>query len=125
MRFRTWHFEWAVVIVILSVVNIITHASWIEWIGAGAVLLSFGHAAISDRMAERQAAMTKPDVDCYRWSWRYFAGKETLWILYFILHHSYSALVGCFVFLAYPAWRSLYRSWRPIKRPSLKSSAWN
>lgn len=116
MKFRTWHAEWAVVIAALVVVNVLAGTSWPEWIGAGAVLLSFGHAAVSDRMAERQAAMSKPDVECYKWSWRYFIGKEVLWVAYFILHHSYSALVGCGVFLVYPLWRKLYRQRFPLGR---------
>jgi hypothetical protein len=116
MRFRTWHYEWFVVAWILAQVNIITRAPLLEWIGAAAVLLSFGHAAISDRMAEKQARMATPDVECYRWSWRYFCGKEVLWVVYFIMHHSYSALVGCGVFLGYPLWRRWYRKKYPLKR---------
>lgn len=80
------------------------------------MLLSFGHAAISDRMTEKQAAMVRPDVECYRWSWRYFIGKEALWVAYFILHRSYAALVGCGLFLVYPAWRKVYRRRRPLAR---------
>lgn len=116
MKLRTWHGEWAFVIAVLSTVNLVTHAKAVEWIGAAAVLLSFGHAAISDRMAEKQAAMSQPDVECFRWSWRYFVGKETLWVAYFVLHRSYAALVGCGVFLLYPAWRRLYRKVSPLNR---------
>jgi hypothetical protein len=116
IRFKTHYAEWAVVAVILAGVNLLTRAKAIEWIGAGAVLLSFGHASISDRMAEKQARMSAPDVECYRWSVRYFAGKEVLWVVYFIMHHSYSALVGCGVFLVYPFWRVVYRRWKPLDR---------
>lgn len=115
---RTWHFEWAIVVTALAAVNSATGARWVEWIGAAAVLLSFGHASISDRMSERQAAMAKPDVDCYRWSWRYFIGKELLWVVYFVCHRSYSALVGCAVFLAYPVWRRFYRARFPFGKAS-------
>lgn len=113
---RTWHFEWLFVTAVLVAVNLATGKGGAEWIGALAVLLTFGHASISDRMAEKQASMTKPDVDCFRWSWRYFVGKEALWVMYFIAHHSYSALVGCAIFLAYPFWRTWYRKHFPKEK---------
>lgn len=116
MRFRTWHAEWVVVALVLIVVNVVTQAALVEWVGAAAVLLSFGHAAVADRMAERQARMAKPDVECYYLNRRYFVGKELLWVAYFIIHHSYAALVGCAVFVAYPVWRGWYRSRCPLGR---------
>jgi len=115
---RTWHFELIVVCGALVAVNLSAKAKPIEWIGALAVLLSFGHASVCDRMAERQAQMSKPDVDCHKWSLRYFVGKEVLWVIYFFLHHSYSALVGCGVFLLHPIWRHWYRRRRPLSRAS-------
>jgi hypothetical protein len=118
---RTWHFEWIVVAAILIGVNVAAGHSRVEWIGAGAVLLSFGHAAITDRMAERQSLMSRPDVDCWRWSVRYFIAKEALWVAYFISMRSYSALVGCGVFLVYPIWRRWYRRWRPLDRAALST----
>lgn len=99
-----------VVATILFVVNLCTHHLFsIEMIAALAVLLSFGHAQISDRMAEKQGELDHPTVECYRKMWFYFFGKEMCWLVYFFLSQSYSALVGVFVFLVYPIWRKLYR----------------
>lgn len=114
MTLRTWHAEVAVVAGFLAGVVVATGNRPLEWIGAGAVLLSFMHGAVADRMAERQAARARPDVECWRWSVRYFVGKELLWVVYFIAHRSYAALVGCGLFLAYPVWRRAWRSVRPI-----------
>jgi len=113
MRLRTWHFEHAFVLVVLSVVALYSR-SLVEWLGVIAVYFSFAHAAIADRMAERQALQLRPEVECYRWSTRYFVGKEVVWVAYFVAHRSYSALVGCALFLAYPVWRKFWRSVHPI-----------
>jgi hypothetical protein len=75
-----------------------------------AVLVTFMHGQVADRMAEKQAAMVKPDVDCYRFSQIYYVTKELLWIFYFYLLNSYAALVGAVLFLIYPLWRKYYRS---------------
>jgi len=101
--------ETAVVAVILGIVAALK-GDWTEWIGAGAVLLSFGHGSIAERHSEASAKQEKPDVECWKWSMRYFVGKEILWTTYFILHQSWSALVGCALFLIYPFWRKFYRS---------------
>ena len=107
---KTWKIEMLVVAVILLIVNLLTHKLFtIEVLAAVAVLLTFGHAQIADRMAEQEGLREKPSVDCYKKLWYYFVGKEIFWCLYFFLNHSYSALVGVFVFLAYPMWRSIYR----------------
>ena len=98
-----------VVATILLVVNWLTGKLFsIEIIAALAVLLSFGHAQISSRLAEKESAKLVPDVDCYQRLWYYFIGKEILWVLYFFMSHSYSALIGCFVFIAYPIWRKFW-----------------
>lgn len=99
-----------VVATILLVVNYLSHKLFsIEILAAIAVILTFGHAQIADRLAEKEAQKDIPEVDCYRKMWYYFVGKEMFWFLYFFMNHSYSALVGVFVFLAYPVWRSIYR----------------
>jgi len=119
---KTWHFEWAVVAAILVAVNVATRATAIAWVGAAAVLLSFGHASVADRLAERQrqlhfSARTDGElVHCYRWLARYLLAKETLWVVYFLATRSYPALVGCGVFLMLPIWRRLYRRWRSLGR---------
>lgn len=95
---------------ILLAVNFLTGKLFtIEVLAAIAVVLTFGHAQIADRLAEQESLRSVPQVDCYRKMRYYFLGKEVLWLLYFFLNHSYSALVGVFIFLAYPVWRSLYR----------------
>ena len=105
-----------VVTVILVAVNFFTHKLFtIEILAAAAVLLTFGHAQIADRLAEKEAEKSFPEVDCYRKMWYYFVGKELFWLLYFFLNHSYSALVGVFVFLTYPVWRRVYRTKAWIK----------
>lgn len=116
-----------VVTTILLVVNYFTHGFNItmELIGSSAVLLTFGHAQIADRLAEaenqriRYAADSvyptkeaKIKVECFRKLWWYYVGKEACWLAYFVYTHAYSALVGVFVFLAYPVWRRMYRLWK-------------
>ena len=99
-----------VVAVILLAVNFFAQKLFtIEILAAFAVLLTFGHAQIADRLAEKESQREVPEVDCYRKMWYYFVGKEMFWFLYFLLNHSYSALVGVFVFLFYPVWRRIYR----------------
>ena len=83
----------------------------IDLLAAFAVLLSFGHAQIADRLAEQEEQKSKPVVDCYQKLLYYFVGKEILWCLYFLLSQSYSALAGVFVFLTYPLWRRFYRKY--------------
>lgn len=80
-----------------------------EWIGACAVFVTFLHAQVGDRMAAGQAAMPDPSVPCHPWSTRYYVSKEFLWIIYFILSGTWSALAGGFIFLLYPFWRKYYR----------------
>jgi len=116
MKFRTWMFEWLVVFSVLATVTIATGNKPVEWLGTFAVLFTFGHAAITNRLAERQAMMPVPEVDCYHWSDRYFILKEILWLAYFLLYKSYAALIGVAIFLLYPFWRRLYRRWRPLDR---------
>lgn len=110
MTVRTWQVEAAVVLAVLSGVAVLTGNTATEWLGTGAVFLSFSHGQVADRMAERQAAMEKPDVHCWWKARYYFVGKELLWVAYFLAHRSYAALVGCALFLLYPVWRSWWRS---------------
>lgn len=107
---RTWHAEMAVVAIVLGAVVLGTHARPIEWVGSAAVLMSFAHGQVSDRLAEKEAKRASPEVDCYRWSRRYFLAKEMLWVAYFAAIGSYSALAGCGLFLVYPAWRMWHRA---------------
>lgn len=100
----------AVVAAVLLTVVLITRGGWLELLGAGAVLLSFAHAQVADRLAELEGKREAPQVHCYKWATRYLVGKEMLWLVYFVLHHSWSALAGVGLFLAYPVWRKWWRS---------------
>jgi hypothetical protein len=110
----TWAFEAMIVALPLGTVAAF-RGQWIEWVGAAAVLASFMHAQVADRMAEKQSAMAKPDVTCFRWTLRYFVMKEGLWFAYFVALGAWSALVGVLVFLLYPIWRQAYRARVPMK----------
>lgn len=101
---------------VLGLVLLVTHAPSIEMIGAGAVLASFAHGQVSNRLAEREAARTVPDVHCHAWAGRYFLLKELLWLVYFVAKGAWSALVGCVVFLAYPLWRTWWRRRSPLPK---------
>lgn len=81
-----------------------------EYVGWLAVLATFAHGQVADRMVEKQAGLEKPSVECYRWSLGYYLIKEICWLIYFVAFKSYAALCGCIVFLLYPVWRKLYRS---------------
>jgi hypothetical protein len=115
---KTWRLEAAFVASVLLTVWASTGYRPVELLGAGAVLLSFMHTQVSDRMAEKEALRTTPDVECHRWSVRYLVAKELCWLGYFTATQSWSALVGVGVFLAYPAWRTWYRTKRPLRAAS-------
>lgn len=112
---KTWHLELAVIASVLGTVAALSGGP-VEWIGAGAVVLSFAHAQVADRLAEREAAREVATVDCHRWATRYLVGKEVLWCAFFVLHHAWSALAGVALFLAYPAWRRWWRAQAPLDR---------
>jgi hypothetical protein len=111
---KTYQIEIIVVGTILSGVVLATHGGILEWLGSLAVLCSFCHGQISDRMAEKESKKETPDVHCWQWSLRYFIAKEALWLIYFLAHRSYAALVGVFIFLLYPLWRKFWRTRYPV-----------
>lgn len=111
---KTYQAELAFVGLALLLAVFLSHGGALETVGALAVLFSFAHAQVAERMREKQAAKAKPDVACHRWSLRYFMAKELLWCSYFVAHKSWAALVGVGVFLAYPLWRKWWRARRPI-----------
>lgn len=113
---RTYQFERLLVGLVLTAVWFCTGCQGIELLGSLAVLATFCHAQIGDRMAERQAARETPDVHCYEWSNRYYVMKEGLWFGYFVVHRNWAALVGVAVFLAYPLWRVWWRRHYPLDR---------
>jgi hypothetical protein len=109
---RTWHIELGFVAGVLTALWVITKGGVHDVIGSAGVLFTFAHGQVSERMAAKQAALVVPDVICWRWSMRYFVAKELCWIAYFLATKSWAPLVGCFLFLAYPYWRQLYRAQR-------------
>ncbi len=111
-RVRTWMIEATVVGAVLALVAAMTGGGTVQWLSAVAVLLSFMHAQVAERMTERQAAAAKPDVECWRWSRRYFLGKELAWCAVFSITRAWPALAGVALFLAYPAWRRFYAASR-------------
>lgn len=112
---KTWRLEAAVVAVVLAVVVLATGNHPREWIGATGVLGSFLHAQVSDRLAEREASRATPAVDCHRMARVYFIGREVAWLTYFATGRCWSALVGCALFLLYPAWRRWWRAHHPME----------
>lgn len=114
MTLRTWHVESAVVLAALSLTALVAGGAPLQWLGVLAVWLSFGHAQIADRMAEREAARPVPSVHCYRKATAFYVGKELAWVTLFLASHAYAAVVGSILFLAYPAWRRLWRRLHPI-----------
>lgn len=114
VKLCTWQWEMIVVVGVLGAVGVVVHSPPIEMVGATAVVLSFAHGQVSDRMAEREAARERPNVECHAMARRYFVGKEALWFIYFAVKGSWSALVGVVVFLAYPIWRAWWRAHSPL-----------
>jgi hypothetical protein len=100
-----------VVAVVLAAVAAVTGGGLLQWLSALAVLLSFMHAQVADRMTELQAAAVRPDVPCWRWSRRYFLGKELAWCAVFAMSRAWPALAGVALFLLYPFWRRAWRTW--------------
>lgn len=111
---RTWTLEASAVALVLATVALLGGNRLLEWIGALAVLLTFMHAQITDRLAEREATRPQPEVPCFRWAQRYFLSKEVLWLLYFVLHHSWSAMAGVVLFFALPRLATILAQTTPV-----------
>ena len=110
MKIKTWHLELLVVSTVLIAVTFFFANNLINWITTAAIIFTFQHAQIGDRLQERQKILDKPTVECY-WKLNYFFGiKEVLWIVAFVLMGNYAAIVGSFMFCVYPLWRKYYRS---------------
>lgn len=115
---KTWMVEFVVVLVVLCAIALITQKGYIEWVGVFAVIVTFGHTQIADRLREREQKRyhkeNKGDVECY---WKldyYFYTKEILWFVYFIVLGAWSAIAGVVLFLLYPLWRRFYRKKYPL-----------
>lgn len=113
---KTWHYELMIVTAILCAVTFLYQCTWTGWLTTLAVMLTFQHAQISDRLSEGQKFMTNPDVKCYWKLDKLFVLKELVWIITFFLLHSYAAIVGSILFAVYPVWRRIYRKKRPRNR---------
>jgi hypothetical protein len=109
MKIKTWIWEVVVVAIFLIISLFFKSFEWSEIICSIAVLFTFMHGQVSDRMYEKQAEREKPDVYCYMYSQYYYLAKEIMWVAYFLAIQSYAALIGAIVFLLYPLWRKLYR----------------
>lgn len=109
LKMYTWQVEASVVGVSLLSVIALSGGRWVEYIGAVAVFFTFMHAQVAAYMADAQREMPQPTVQCWRWAQRYFFIKEVLWLVYFVLLHAWSALLGVGLFLIYPAWRRYYK----------------
>lgn len=111
MNIKTWVWESIVVATMLLGIMFFNGFSKAEVICSFAVFFTFMHAQVADRMQEKQSKALKPDVECYKWSNRYFILKETLWISFFLIIGNYAALAGAIIFSLYPFWRMFYRKY--------------
>lgn len=111
---KVWKTEMLIVACALMSTNIAVSQSLVEFVGGLAVLATFGHIQVASRLHEQALDFARSEgttsfVDCSYMFNRYLVAKELLWVSYFILHESWSALVGCGLFLAYPIWRRIRR----------------
>lgn len=111
MKFKTWQYESLVILVLLISTLFFKKIRIEDILCLLGVWFTFMHGQVSERMQEKQGQMAKPDVECYKWSGRYFLIKEILWIMFFLTIKSYPALMGSIVFALYPFWRKLYNKY--------------
>lgn len=104
-----WKYELVVVTIILAITTFIFANDFINWLTTLAVLFTFQHAQIGDRLQEQQRTLDRPTVECYRKLAWYFGIKEILWVIVFLMLHNYAAIVGAVLFTLYPLWRAFYR----------------
>lgn len=116
MKFETWMGETLIVTAILSIICYLNGNQWIEWIGTAAVIFTFKHASIADRLAERQGVKKEEhqEVKCYKKLHVFYYIKEVLWLTYFLIHKAYAPIVGVAIFLLYPIWRKIWRKYHPM-----------
>jgi hypothetical protein len=95
---------------------VLSGAKATDFLASVAVILSFGHATVGERMREREAAREEAEVSCHTWLDRYFVAKEVAWVGYFVSTKAWPALLGCGVFLVYPLWRRFWRKRHPLGR---------
>ena len=51
---RTWHIEMTFVAIVLLALGLLAGGGAVELVGAAAVVLTFGHAQVADRLAENE-----------------------------------------------------------------------
>lgn len=54
-KLKTWHLETAAVASVLLIVALVSGGGRLELLGVAAVVVTFGHASISNRLMEREA----------------------------------------------------------------------
>lgn len=113
IRLRTYYFEVGFVAAVVGATTALTATRAVDWVAAAAVLGTFKHAQIADRLAEAQGALAAPAVECYRLAAWYWALKESLWFTFFLIQGSYAAVAGAIVFALYPVWRRAWRRFHP------------
>lgn len=112
---RTWHYEIGVVTAIVFASAEATGGTWPNRVTALALVFTFAHAQIADRMAEQQER-SADQIECWRKAAYFWVTKEALWITVFALTKLWTAIIGAVVFLLYPVWRKWYRKRRPFGR---------
>jgi hypothetical protein len=116
---KTWKWELLIVGTILCLTTYFLQNTRINWLTTVAILLTFQHAQISDRLQEGQKIMKNPDVKCYWKLDKLFVAKELIWILTFFIIGNYAAIIGSILFAIYPVWRRLYRKRHSKKHPRI------
>jgi len=114
---HTWQWETIFVTAILLTIAILTGKKSVEFLGVAAVVFTFLHASVAERLEEAQRHYQKTmypkdflyTVKCYDKLTKYLYAKEICWCFYFFFIGAYSALGGVFIFLFYPIWRKYYR----------------
>lgn len=113
---KTWHYELGVVTVILCCITFFFANNPVNWVTTLAIIITFNHGIIGDRLQEKQGRMDRPTVECYWKLNKLFAAKEIIWIVAFLMMKNYAAIVGSALFFFYPFWRKYYRKYiKPLK----------
>lgn len=118
---HTYQVEYAFVVSVLVITVLVTGNGfnmW-KWVEAAAVMLTFMHMKISQRMAEKEErAQTSGGKVRTEYYWKLepiFMGKEILWVVTLAHLQAWAALVGTFLFLLYYPWRETWRKSHPLK----------
>ena len=112
MALKTWTKEAAVMAAILTAstaASMYAGADWRQIIGGLAVMATFLHAQVSDRLREYADGGQDRPPECARLERAYYIAKELLWLVYFLSMAAYAPIIGTLGFLAYPRWRAWYR----------------